>query len=86
MGGVLHDAVCFTGASCKENILDGGERGTNDFCSSVHCPLEGLAVCYTTVPVPESDAAGQHSLNGSRVEGDENGWRETCSFQQVRKC
>ncbi len=86
MGGVLHDAVCFTGASCKENILDGGERGTNDLVgSSVHCPLEGLAVCYTTVPVPESDAAGQHSLNGSPVEGGEDGWRETCSFQPAEK-
>ncbi len=58
VGGVLHDTFCFAGASCKENIQDGGERGTNDFCSGVHCPLEGLAVCCTTVPVPDSDAAG----------------------------
>ncbi len=64
VGGVLHDTFCFAGASCKENIQDGGERGTNDFCSGVHCPLEGLAVCCTTVPVPDSDAAGQHALNG----------------------
>ncbi len=50
MGGVLHDTFCFAGASCKENIQDGGERGTNDFCSGVHCPLEGLAVCCTQFP------------------------------------
>ncbi len=31
VGGVLHDTFCFAGASCKENIQDGGERGTNDF-------------------------------------------------------
>ncbi len=37
----LHDTIGFAGASCKENILDGGERGTDDFCSCVHC----LAVC-----------------------------------------
>ncbi len=35
----------FTGASCKENVQDGGERGTDDLCSGVQCPLEGLAVC-----------------------------------------
>ncbi len=56
-----------------KNIQDGGERGTDDFCSCVHCPLEGLAVCCTTVPVPDSDAAGQHALNGSPVEGGEDG-------------
>ncbi len=33
VGGVLHDTFCFAGASCKENVQDGGERGTNDFCS-----------------------------------------------------
>ncbi len=43
MGGVLHDTFGFAGASCKENIQDEGERGTDDFCSCVHCPLESLA-------------------------------------------
>ncbi len=78
VGGVLHDTFCFAGASCKENIQDGGERGTNDFCSGVHCPLEGLAVCCTTVPVPDSDAAGQHALNGTPVEGGEDGHNILC--------
>ncbi len=32
-------------------------------CSCVHCPLEGLVVCCTTVPVPDSNTAGQHALN-----------------------
>ncbi len=31
MGGVLHDTIGFAGVSCKENIQDGGERGTDDF-------------------------------------------------------
>ncbi len=62
VGGVLHDTFCFAGASCKENVQDGGERGTDDFCSGVHCPLEGLAVCCTTVSVPDSDAAGNMML------------------------
>ncbi len=45
MGGVLHYTICFAAASCKENVQDGEERGTDDLCSYVHCPLEGLAVC-----------------------------------------
>ncbi len=86
MGGVLYYTFGFAGASFKENIQDGGERGTDDFCSCVLCPLEGIAVfCCTTVPVPDSDAAGQHTLNGSPVESDEDGWRETCSFQPAEK-
>ncbi len=83
--GVLHDTVGFAGASCKEDVQDGGERDTDDFCSGVHCPLEGLAVCCTTVPVPDSDAAGQHALNGSPVEGGEDGWRKACSLQPAVK-
>ncbi len=49
------------------------------------CSLEGLAACCTTVPAPDSDAAGQHVLNGSPVESGEGGWRETCSFQPAEK-
>ncbi len=51
----------------------------------LHCPLEGLAVCCTIVPVPDSDADGQHALNGPTVESGEDGWRETCSFQPAEK-
>ncbi len=45
MSGVLHDTGSFAGASCKENIQDGGERGTNDFCSGVHCKT--IVVVYS---------------------------------------
>ncbi len=79
------DAVGFAGASCKENVKDGWERGTDDLCSRVHCPLEGLAVSSTAVPVPDSDAAGQHTLNGAPVECGEDGWWETCPFQPAEK-
>ncbi len=72
MGGVLHDAVGFAGASCKENVQDGGERGTDVLCSSVHC-------------LTDSDAGGQHTLNGAPVESGEDGWRETCPFQSAEK-
>ncbi len=62
-----------------------GRGATDDLCSRVHCPLEGLAVSSTAVPVPDSDAAGQHTLNGAPVECGEDGWRETCSFQPAEK-
>ncbi len=61
------------------------ERGTDDLCSRVHCPMEGLAVSSTAVPIPDSDAAGQHTLNGAPVECGEDGWWETCSFQPAEK-
>ncbi len=39
------------------------------------------------VSVPDSDAAGQHALNGTPVEGGEDGWREACLlFSRRRKC
>ncbi len=79
MGEILHDTGSFTGALCKENVQDGGERSTDDLCSCVHCPLEGLAVSSTAVPIPDSDAAGQHTLNCSPVECGEDGWSKTCS-------
>ncbi len=85
VGGVFHDAVGFAGASCKGNVQDGWERGTDDLCSRAHCPLEGLAVSSTAVPVPDSDASGQYTLNGAPVECGEDGWWETCSFQPAEK-
>ncbi len=44
-----------------------------------------LRVSSTAVPVPDSDAAGQHTLNGAPVECGEDGWWETCSFQPAEK-
>ncbi len=49
-----------------------------------------FTVCWrvlrsTAVPVPDSDAAGQHTLNGAPVECGEDGWWETCSFQPAEK-
>ncbi len=70
---------------CEENVQNGGERGTDDLCCCVYCPLEGLAVCCSTVAISDSDAAGQHTLNGAPVKSGEDGWRETCSFQPAEK-
>ncbi len=69
----------FFGVVRLGGVLESG--GGDDLCSRVHCPLEGLAVSSTAVPVPDSDTAGQHTLNGAPVECGEDGWWETCSFQ-----
>ncbi len=50
------------------------------------CSLSAGGSCYTTVPIPYSDAAGRHTLNGSPVEGVEDGWREPSLFSRRRKC
>lgn len=47
-----------------------------------------LAAVFTVLrsaAVPDSDAAGQHTLNGAPVESGEDGWRETCSFQPAEE-
>ncbi len=85
VGGVLHDTFCFAGASCKENVQDGGERGTNDFLQRCSLSAGGSCGLLHNSSVPDSDAAGQHALNGTPVEGGEDGWREACSFQPAEK-
>lgn len=72
--------------SCEENVQDGGERGTDDLCNCDHCLLEGLVVCCTTVPVPDSDAAGQHTLYGSSVNVVRMGGERLALFTRGRKC
>ncbi len=44
--------LVFAGASCKENIQDGGERGTYDLCDTVRCRVlrsAALQFPYQTV-------------------------------------
>ncbi len=58
-------------------------EGHDDLYSCYHSPLEGLAVFCTTVPIPDSDTAGQHALNGTPVESGEDGRRKCrrcCAF------
>ncbi len=62
-----------------------GRRAPMIFAAVFTVRWRVLQVCCTTVPVPDSDAAGQHTLNGSPVESGEDGWRETCSFQPADK-
>ncbi len=73
MGGVLHDAVGFAGASCKENVQDGWERGTDDLCSRVHCPLDsgwviitGLIVFTVMNTIKHEGKTGSRGAHGEK--------------------
>ncbi|KAI4885857.1 hypothetical protein NFI96_023183, partial [Prochilodus magdalenae] len=67
--------------SCGVNVRDGGKRDTNDLLSRPHYSLQGLAFQYSVVPTPGSDAAAQDALDGSSVEGGEDGRWVVCLRQ-----
>ncbi len=51
------------------DVLEGGERDTNDLLSCSHYPLKGLAAGRVAGAIPHSDAASQNALDGASVEG-----------------
>ncbi len=67
----------------KMSRMDG--RGAPMIFAAVFTVRWRVLRSAATVPVPDSDAAGQHTLNGAPVECGEDGWRETCSFQPAEK-
>ncbi len=42
------------------NVLEGGERDTNDLLSCSHYPLKGLVAGRIAGAIPHSDAASQN--------------------------
>ncbi len=84
VGGALHDAVGLLEHRAKKMSRRMGE-GTMIFAAVFTVPWRGQFSVATAVPVPDSDAAGQHTLNGAPVECGEDGWWETCSFQPAEK-
>ncbi len=57
------------------DVLEGGERDTNDLLSCSHYPLKGLAEGRVAGAIPHSDAASQNALDGVSVEGaHDGGW------------
>ncbi|KAI4880214.1 hypothetical protein NFI96_018741 [Prochilodus magdalenae] len=64
--------------TCGVNVRDGGKRDTSDLLSCPHYPLQGLAIRCGAVPKPGSAAAAQDALDGSSVEGGEDGRWEMC--------
>ncbi len=75
MGGITCNAEGFAGETGVVNVLEGGERDTNDLLSCSHYPLKGLVAGRVAGAIPHSDAAGQNALDGASVEGAHDGGR-----------
>ncbi len=78
MGGITCNAEGFAGETGVVNVLEGGERDTNDLLSCSHYPLKGLAAGRVAGAIPHSDAASQNALDGASVEGAHDGGRGVC--------
>ncbi len=65
MGGITCNAEGFAGETGAVDVLEGGERDTNDLLSCSHYPLKGLAAGRVAGTVPHSDAASQDALDGA---------------------
>ncbi len=73
MGGITCNAEGFAGETGAVDVLEGGERDTNDLLSCSHYPLKGLAVGRVAGAIPHSDAASQDALDGASVESAHDG-------------
>ena len=59
VGGVFHNACCFTDTVCGVNVWDGGESDSDDLFSHPQHSLQVLMVQSGAVSEPGSDAATQ---------------------------
>ncbi len=57
MGGITCNAEGFAGETGAVDVLEGGERDTNDLLSCSHYALKGLAAGCVASAIPHSDAA-----------------------------
>ncbi len=73
MGGITCNAEGFAGETGAVDVLEGGERDTDDLLSCSHYPLKGLAAGRVAGAIPHSDAASQNALDGASVEGAHDG-------------
>ncbi len=75
VGGITCNAEGFAGETGAVDVLEGGERDTNDLLSCSHYPLKGLAAGRVAGAIPHSDAASQDALDGASVESAHDGGR-----------
>ncbi len=75
------NAEGFAGETGAVDVLEGGERDTNDLLSCSHYLLKGLAAGRVAGAIPHSDAASQDALDGASVEGAHDGGRGSGSSQ-----
>ncbi len=81
VGGIICNAEGFAGETGAVDVLEGGERDTNDLLSCSHYPLKGLAAGRVAGAIPHSDAASQNALDGASVEGAHDGGRGSGSSE-----
>ncbi len=81
MGGITCNAEGFAGETGAVDVLEGGERDTNDLLSYSNYPLKGLAAGRVAGAIPHSDAASQDALDGASVESAHDGGRGSGSSE-----
>ncbi len=81
VGGITCNVEGFAGETGAVDVLEGGERDTNDLLSCSHYPLKGLAAGHVAGAIPHSDAASQNALDGASVEGAHDGGRGSGSSE-----
>ncbi len=81
MGGITCNAEGFAGETGVVDVLEGGERDTNNLLSCSHYPLKGLVAGRVGGAIPHSDAASQDALDGASVEGAHDGGRGSGSSE-----
>ncbi len=62
MGGITCNAEGFAGETGAVDVLDGGERDTNDLLSCSHYPLKGLAAGRVAGAIPQVHMMGAGAL------------------------
>ncbi len=80
VGGITCNAEGFAGETGAVDVLEGGERDTNNLLSCSHYPLKGLAAGRVAGAIV-SDAASQNALDGASVEGAHDGGRGSGSSE-----
>ncbi|XP_016116070.1 uncharacterized protein [Sinocyclocheilus grahami] len=90
MPGGYRSAVHTTQSMMPQHLAPRMQEWSHEHNSSVdqhqhESACTGLAVSSIAVLVPDSDAASQHTLNGSPVECAKDGWREICSFKSAQE-
>ncbi len=81
VGWITCNAEGFAGDMGAVNVLEGGERGTNDLLSRSLYALEGLAAGRVAIAISHSDAASQNDLDGASVESAHDGGRGSGSSE-----
>ncbi len=81
VGGITCNAEGFAGETGAVDVLEGGERDTNDLLSCSHYPLKGLVAGRVAGAIPHSDAASQDALDGASVESAHDGGRGSGSSE-----